>query len=153
MMWPLIAALSGVASLNALQSPRSLVLIGAVALAAYVAFAPRPPPPPAAEPPPLSRLGFVRRYTKDVDEVAIRLDEFMKYVQGKNADPKTAEMMRDSLVQDVLALTYSVPYSCRDSRIVDAARSVYALTTPHIKNLAPVKGVSLLPKIDTQQLV
>ena len=69
----------------------------------------------------------------------------MKYVGGKKADPKTAEMMRDSLVQDVLALTYAVPYSCRDSRIVDAARAVYAMTTPHIKNLAPVKGMAPPP--------
>ena len=164
MMWPLVAAASAVGALYALPSPRPLLALGAAALVAFLFLGPPRAPSPIAVPVctaavgPLSarypevcsiirRLKFVRAYTAaDVDGVGHSLEAFLAGFRKAQTRPSRArlqslEMARDTLVRDVLSLTYSVPPSCRDNAILESARAAHSFTSACIEQVRTGLGL------------
>jgi hypothetical protein len=165
MLWPLVAAASAVGSLYVTPSPRPLLAMGAAALVAFLFLSPPRPPASVAVPVcatavgPLSagypeicrivgRLKFARAYSAaDVDGVGHSLERFLVVFHRARSQPSHArlqalEMARDALVRDVLSLTYSVPPSCRDRTIVDAARAAHRFTSACIEQVRTGMGLA-----------
>lgn len=160
-MWPLVAVASAVGSLYVLPTPRPLLAMGAAALVAFLFLGPPRAPSPVAVPVctvgPLSarypevcsilgRIRFARAYTADVDRVGQGLERFLARFRKAHAHPTRArlqalEVARDTLVQDVLSLTYSVPPSCRDQAILESARTAHSFTSACIESVRGVMGL------------